>query len=445
MSTSISNDEDWSIISSSSDFEDESTTTSSVRDETEIGDITPSDSLPDTFSVDQVDESLCTIREAQKEPETSDLIFEEITKESSDYFEPTTPGNFGVNNDAGNFWIVRVVTFVACVFYSIDRFFKGFSRRGYERVFSKKLATLKTETGAVDFSLCQHAMFSAFLTLERHQDYLLYYLMTLVAGSLSLSYYISLTPQKEETLSDKVRELWVAALYEKDGQRSGFVAKLFTQEDSKKLRTTKYWVVVRKEAPVFWKNAKLSSRKSVDDFVLATKYWSHLALEQTTTWKTDFLSKWPASKEVLASAADRYHQYMAEAFESSELRLAPIAKSMYHNGEKFWNKSTVWYQGLSHKFSIMASRMSLECAKSAQFSWKNANKYSKESWKCASRSAEISRRQLEQLRNNWAEYQRNFDKHGITGLKKRFDDLSRAVYKSSRPARERVYKYTKCH
>lgn len=360
---SVTNDEEWSIISSSSDFEDESTT-SSVRDDIEVVS-TPSESDhsgSESVCLQLVDDSFCTIREKPRAGSTDsattrvqsivqsiesrkgkdakeDPIFKEMANVNSSTFEPPTPGNFGVNPTADN-KVVRVLVFLASVLYSIDEFFKALSRRAYNKACARKLSSLKAQSasGTSELTLWQTTLLSIALALESRQEYLLYYLATIVTGVFSLWYYLLLPNpivlSKEATLTDRLSHFLEAIVYEEEASPAKF--GIFATKPSKRLRLQKQWQVLQASTPQWITEAKLVFAQSIADGQRAFQY-------QLSVWRSQTVALWEASKFRLASTEIRL--FYGEALKASQRfkteRVQPFGKAVLRASGKFKNESAV--------------------------------------------------------------------------------------------------------
>lgn len=175
MSTHLISDEDWAIISSSSDY-DEDSTASSVIDpdgDTSSSEFTPdadhplSGDAPDSTTsrvvtsadvaartknrTDPAGDSVCTIRPQDVKPDDSPRM-PEVPSPVAEKEIPTTCG-------------------------VMDARFRGWSKRIFKVMFSccrQKLEATRAQN-VQSVGLAHHAAFSLYSTLERHQEVLLYY------------------------------------------------------------------------------------------------------------------------------------------------------------------------------------------------------------------------------------------------------------------------------
>lgn len=264
MSNSLAADEDWSIISSSSDFEDECTAGSSVRDSGESGNATPPDS---EIANDDIDQSTCTIQgDASTETltlntESNVTILDEelLANESSpaDNTELKVESNPGKSTKA-SCGVVQAATAMAAFIYGIDQYLRSVSRKLFRAAFSVPLNSLRGKvatSGTVNISLLHHAVYSLLVELEQREDFLLYYLAGLLAAAASM---LCLRPSSvtKSTYSSRFHQMWINSMYEP--QEKGFTS-YFHAHKPKQLKLARYIDVVSKQAHGLWFSTKAST------------------------------------------------------------------------------------------------------------------------------------------------------------------------------------------
>ncbi|EEQ35951.1 predicted protein [Clavispora lusitaniae ATCC 42720] len=170
MSKQIS-DEDWAIISSSSDVDEESTASSLAETSPDVGDPdTPDskiDSMPDSLGAE---DSISTIRQTTRGDKgpTEEGNSKEMTQDSTPLASERTKQKCG-----------------GCVVSRIDRRMRDWSSRGFQILFAQKLESMRSQLSAKDIQsvgLLQHTVFSLYSTLEHNQEVLLYYLTVFISG-----------------------------------------------------------------------------------------------------------------------------------------------------------------------------------------------------------------------------------------------------------------------
>lgn len=213
MSTNLISDEDWAIISSSSDFEDESTASSLIdpRGENSSSELSPRSNPPLSRNSqgnvtpgaaatgssgansenrdDPAADSVCTIRPVETKSEVP-APSPEVPLVEAETEQTTT-----------------------CVAMAVDTRIRGLSRRLFAMIFSRCRQNLEATRAENVQSVClaRHAMFSLFSTMERHQDLLLYYFaLALSATVLGFQYgpavFVTL---KEFTKNRVLRGFWL--------------------------------------------------------------------------------------------------------------------------------------------------------------------------------------------------------------------------------------------
>lgn len=260
MSSSISADEDWSIISSSSDFEDDPTTTSS------IGDSAPESEVanPADLDADEIDESTCTIR--QDNGSGFEKADEDFGAQSGDSSTPQTDLNEAISPCAplhNRCVITGAASRVAAMICREDRRIRSVSRRTFAATLAKPLLALRAQvaTQATEkIALYQHAAYSLLAVLEAHQDFLLYYLLAMLSTGLSAIYFWP-SPIPEVTYSLRLQQLWTDTVYEP--QQQGYT-RYFHAAKPKKLKAAKYIDVASRQAWALWVSTKASVSPSVE-------------------------------------------------------------------------------------------------------------------------------------------------------------------------------------
>ena len=170
MSKQIS-DEDWAIISSSSDVDEESTASSLAETSPDVGDPDTPDSkidlMPDSLGAE---DSISTIRQTTRGDKgpTEEGNSKEMTQDSTPLASERTKQKCG-----------------GCVVSRIDRRMRDWSSRGLQILFAQKLESMRSQLSAKDIQsvgLLQHTVFSLYSTLEHNQEVLLYYLTVFISG-----------------------------------------------------------------------------------------------------------------------------------------------------------------------------------------------------------------------------------------------------------------------
>lgn len=277
MTNSVTQDEDWSIISSSSDFEDESVSETSVRDDS--GNSTPSE----TGSVTKIDESTSTIktdndvkkRDAVDVQGDEDATLDDVSAgnavsgdagdvkfgdvqpkaeiQPSAISETVKADTHGTHNAAGleiapetekklvkrgECGVMKAVNLAFAVSY-VDQYFRSLSRRLFGFIWDRPLRSLQKDvaaSGTFSLPLYKHAAFLVLSTLERNQDFLLYYL-TACAGVAAFLAHYTISPVPESTMSSKLHQFWVDLVYEP--QETGF-GRFFHAAKPKQLKAVRY-------------------------------------------------------------------------------------------------------------------------------------------------------------------------------------------------------------
>lgn len=279
MTNSVTHDEDWSIISSSSDFEDESVSETSIRDDS--GNSTPSE----TESLNKIDESTSTIKTGGnvKEKDALDVQGDEnatfvgvsadegVSGDAGDAqfkgeVQPTvttkTEETEALGNDSANLepsceklvnagkkklinvgecGAVKAVN-LAFAFSYVDQYFRSLSRRLFGFIGARPLRSLNKDVaagGTFTMPLYKHAAFLVLSTLERNQDFLLYYLAACAGVAAFLAHY-TFSPVPESTMSSKLHQFWVDLVYEP--QETGFGC-FFHAAKPKQLKAVRYMSV----------------------------------------------------------------------------------------------------------------------------------------------------------------------------------------------------------
>lgn len=184
MPTNLISDEDWAIISSSSDYDDESTASSLIDPvgENSSSELTPESvdhstgNAPDNANLvplttestdsgtvngnDPATDSVCTIREVEFESALSEQTYESL---------PNATQTGQIKPRSG-----------------VDARIRGWSQHLFAALFARfKLNLDATKAQNVQtVSLTKHAMFSLFSTLERNQELLLYYFALLLSAAV---------------------------------------------------------------------------------------------------------------------------------------------------------------------------------------------------------------------------------------------------------------------
>lgn len=290
MSNSVAPDEDWSIISSSSDFEDETVSEVSVREDS--GNSTPSDNASVT---NDIDESTCTIQNGvnhddsgQNDDKTSNenSTLGHFDTESSSTFivqpcaiinvpEPLTDkdqehdrveeqnvetdgqntqahkqnaevkdvvalGSKEKSKCASDCGVVRAATMVFATFYCVDQYIRFLSRKLFGPIWAKPLRSLKRDVaaaGTLNIPLYKHAIYLVLSTLERNQDFLLYY-MAASAGLVVTFNKVAPAPVVESSsYSSRLQLLWMQTMYEPE--ETGF-GRFFHAAKPKQLKAARY-------------------------------------------------------------------------------------------------------------------------------------------------------------------------------------------------------------
>lgn len=280
MSALVTQDEDWSIISSSSDFEDESVSEISVRDDS--GNSTPSESASIN---NDIDESTGTIRgsggvkdkngSAVESQVDENETFVGESAEALDVAEDVSPDSglqpcaiiTGIkaseaqgghdDHDAchdqiaaackrnlskcGECAVAKAAQLVFAFTY-VDHYLRSLSRTLFGFLWGRRLRTLKSDVaagGTACIPLYKHAVFLVLSTLERNQDLLLYYLAAL-GGVTALVAHYAYYPVPESTMSSKFQQLWVDMVYEPE--QTGF-GRFFHASKPKQLKAARYMSV----------------------------------------------------------------------------------------------------------------------------------------------------------------------------------------------------------
>lgn len=280
MSGSISVDEEWSIISSSSDFEDESTG-SSDRNSLDSGRSTPPD--PDCGN-DEIDESTCTIKDesAPGVSVASDLTIAELGAAAdnklvlveTEKLEPNLNSGCGARQCA---LLGAAASFVA----RVDRRIRNASRSLFNAVFGRSFNSIRAKvasTGTLEIPLYQHAAYSLLSLLKSNEELLLYYLvglLSLAAVATTSVLYLSPTSVPKTSYGSRLQELWVEALYEPRKEASWFTH----ETEARKLKAARYVKVMdryldvaSKRANLFWVQAKESVATHLEEPIELLKH-----------------------------------------------------------------------------------------------------------------------------------------------------------------------------
>lgn len=233
MSGSISGEEDWAIILSLSDFEDESTTSSLLGQESDAEN-------PPAPSVDElVDESTVTIRasEGVVAPVAAPPVL--ALKEAP---APETEPATDLASDPESVPLVaetvpEAPTASKTCLARADSLIRRWSAHAYDRVFGARLALLRAllhqhVASGVSLTWFQHTVYSVLVALESQRELLLYYALATAAATAactSVAMYLGSTPPPKVSALDS----WIDS------------ARLFVVHEPKLEEKRTYWPGLR--------------------------------------------------------------------------------------------------------------------------------------------------------------------------------------------------------
>lgn len=215
MNQSVIKDEDWSIISSLSDFEEDSPIASLQEEQSKENKEAPIDDV-NRDSSQCLDERLTepedsvttigkkspsfdknkkTLQEQEIVSEEDRAFLREFMRANSDSFEPMTSGNYGVNNDISDVCIVRFFLGILSILGSLNRRAKSFSRRCCQRIIQadlERLQRLRDTHTTANITLWQHGLLSTLELMDYHSENLLY--LGLIIASLGMIVKLLFTP-----------------------------------------------------------------------------------------------------------------------------------------------------------------------------------------------------------------------------------------------------------
>lgn len=296
MSQSIINDEDWSIISSLSDLDDESASTPTNTSESEQSSASPQSKAAhdDTESSVQPDESIVTVKgltpdlmsavggngeqDSIKPLETSnDKLAAEKTSglgESDTTIckvtTPAAPVSASVNCSSASSnalpdkplnddklpirgTIIQSSSlknlplpsnlFIALLspFRQLDQRIRSLSKRLYQRMTKNRLAHLQKLSNDNSFHLtpAQHVSLAVLELMDDQSDKLIYYVLGTIVAVLVANLHFA-HPVRKPTLSEKVGRMWDKVVYiEEKPQHDIFSRYLFVKRGAKRSRLDK--------------------------------------------------------------------------------------------------------------------------------------------------------------------------------------------------------------
>lgn len=332
MSASLATDEDWLIISSSSDIDEESQVGSGHASEAENAPRVSTDNatidnaadttddadkiVPDVSETnvsDVPDSSVNTLKghsAVLSSPETPDSGVGDATVEDSEkslessVTPESKPDEIGDEESSLNEQnqqesaLVDSPTLTAsdpapktssttpspppsCCSFSfcralsvIDSKIRSASRLLYRALFADSFSALdkKRRDVPLDISLFQHARYSLLSVLNRNQDLLLYYAMALAVSVLSVAAFRPSTPKHEPSLGEKLNALWTEFVYEETVSEKPHYF-LFARADipKRQLKIVKVWNNAVESAPEVWAESSEVTKRFLEDSSEVTK------------------------------------------------------------------------------------------------------------------------------------------------------------------------------
>lgn len=257
MSSSISADEDWSIISSSSDFEDEPTTASSINEsgpESEVANLTAANATSE-----DIDESTCTIEQGTELEELPLAVEKEPAVETPEVAEEHvfTPPFCSSQRKCA---MVEAATGAAALICRVDRRVRAASSQAYAYLLGGFMGQLKAEvaTQATDKTgLHKHAAYSVLQVLENNQELLIYQVVAVLLSVVATAYWFMPGPLPELTYTEKLQQFWTSAVYEP--QEVG-LSRYFHAAKPKKFKAERYLDAASKQAYGMWVYTKHSAQ-----------------------------------------------------------------------------------------------------------------------------------------------------------------------------------------
>lgn len=261
MSNSISADEDWSIISSSSDFEEEPTTASSINEsgpEAEVANLTAANETSE-----EIDESTCTIEQGTELKELPQAVEGEPVAETSEVAEEHvfTPPFCSSQRKCA---MVGAATGAAALICRVDRRVRAASSQAYAYLLGAIMGQLKAEvaTQATDkIGLHKHAAYSVLQILENNQELLIYQIIAFLISAMAAAYWFVPAPLPELTYTEKLQQFWGSVVYEP--QEVG-ISRYFHAAKPKKLKAEKYIDAASRQAYGMWVHTKHSAQPHLE-------------------------------------------------------------------------------------------------------------------------------------------------------------------------------------